>query len=235
MPYFYCPELDGSIEKVTVSNDEFHHLVHVLRHKPGDEINLNSGTGWLAEGIIDSVGRNTASVFVRESIFTEPPPVSYAIAFSLLRNRNDEWLVEKATELGVKNLFPLSSVNSVRNPSANTIIRFQKSALSAIKQCGNPYLPAIHDILNLEQLLLVIKQSGYTAVTASEHRPDWWLDSLQKGVSYCFIVGPEGGFSPDEFDFLRKCGVVEICVSKLILRAETAALAAASQFSLLNK
>jgi 16S rRNA (uracil1498-N3)-methyltransferase len=235
MPYFFCPTLDTAHKTVTLTAEELHHLVHVLRHKPGDEIYLNSGNGLLARGIIDSIGKSSATVSVTECSFSEHSAVPFAIAFSLLRNRNDELLVEKATELGVKDLFPFVSINSVRNPSHNTINRFRNSTLSAIKQCGNPYLPIIHDIVALEKLFPLVEQKGYTLVAASEGRPDIWIDNLEKGIPYCFLIGPEGGFSPDEFQSMKQSGILEVSLSGLILRAETAAITAAAQVSLLNR
>jgi 16S rRNA (uracil1498-N3)-methyltransferase len=235
MPSFYCPDLDNIKATLTITGDEFHHLSHVLRHKKGDEIKLNSGKGWLGTGFIDSINKSDAVIQVVGTTFSEPPSVPFALAFSLLRNKNDEWLVEKATELGVTDLFPIRSDNSVRNPSLNTLNRFRQTSVSAIKQCNNPYLPVIHDVLRVDKLLSILKQKGYRVVTASEERPGLWIDNLEKGFPYCFVIGPEGGFSPEEFKIMRKEGILEISLSKRILRAETAAIAAAAQISLLNK
>ncbi len=235
MPSFYCPELTEYLKQTILTGDEFHHLTHVLRHKQGDTVKLNSGKGNIARGTIVSIDKKQAVIDINEIQFTKPNSIPFAIAFSLLRNKNDEWLVEKVTELGVKDLFPITTQFSVRNPSINTLSRFRNAALSAIKQCDNPYLPRISEVLALKKAILYIKEKGYTPVVASENVPDMWLDNLKSNVSYCVIIGPEGGFSPDEFIFLKNLGVEEITLSNLILRAETAAIAVAAQMNLKRK
>lgn len=234
MPSFYCPELTSDLKQIVLSGDEIHHLSHVLRHKPGDRINLNSGKGFFGTGRILSIDKSKAVVELLEVSFSELPKPPYAIAFSLLRSKNDEWLVEKTTELGVTDLFPMTTQFSVRNPSGNTLNRFRHTALSAIKQCDNPYLPEIHPIHSLIETLQNIRSKGYTPVVTSELRPDCWLDDLLRDTPYCFLIGPEGGYSLEEFDILKQNGVIEIALSKLILRAETAAIAIAAQFNLIS-
>lgn len=235
MPSFYYPELTCELKQIELTGDEYHHLAHVLRHKTGDAVKLNSGKGCLGTGIVQSVDKTKAVVGLLEKHFIEPPNPPYAIAFSLLRSKNDEWLVEKTSELGVTDLFPITTKFSVRNPNANTLTRFRQTALSAIKQCDNPYLPEVHEISNLKQTLELIKQKGYTLVVTSEQRPDTWLNDLPKGVAYCYLIGPEGGFSEEEFDYLRANGVLEIALTKLVLRAETAAVTIAAQQVLINR
>lgn len=234
MPSFYCPELDNTSKHIVLTGDEFHHLAHVLRHKTGDTVKLNSGKGYLGNGLIHTIEKTQAVIDVKAAKYSEPAKTPFAIAFSLLRSKHDEWLVEKTTELGVTELFPMTTQHSVRNPSANTLVRFRQTALAAVKQCDNPYLPKIHDIVNLKEAIQNIKQNGFTPVVSSEQRPDFWLVDLPKDTAYCFIIGPEGGFSPVEFDILKEYGVIEIALSKLVLRAETAAIAIAAQFNLFN-
>jgi len=235
MPSFYCSDLDDVSQQITITGDEFHHLTHVLRHKIGDMINLNSGKGYTAKGTILSIDKKQAVIETNMLEFIQPDPVPFALAFSLLRNKKDEWLVEKVTELGVTDLFPMTTQFSVRTPSSNSLNRLKNTALSAIKQCDNPYLPSISDIQPLEKVLHEIKQKGYQPVVASEYRPDKWIDNLAMDKAYCFIIGPEGGFSPEEFNYIRINGAIEISLSKLVLRAETAAITIAAQYSLFKR
>jgi len=235
MPSFYCPELNEHSDRIVLEGEEFHHLAHVLRHQSGDTVKLNSGKGWFATGTIQFIGKSQALIQPGDITFTPQSLHPYALAFSLLRSKNDEWLVEKLTELGVSELFPLQTEHSVRNPSANTSDRFRKTALSAIKQCDNPFLPPIHAILALEHAIPAILARGYQLAVASEQRPDAWLDSLKQEKPLCYFIGPEGGFSQQEFNLLAEAGVTEICLSHHILRAETAAIALASQHNLLHR
>lgn len=235
MPSYFCPELTQELSEAVLSTEETHHLVHVLRAKPGDRIRLNSGSGRLGEGLVHTIEKQRAIIRILETIYQKQPKPAFALAFSLLRNRNDEWLVEKATELGVSDLFPLKLTNSVRTPSANTLCKFQSTALAAIKQCDNPWLPELHPVQTLEAALQQIRMKEYLPVLASELKPDAWLDSLPGQADICFIIGPEGGFDQKEFELLEKNKVVSVALSGNILRAETAAITVAAQFNLLRK
>ncbi len=234
MSSFYYPELDDTKNQIKLINEEHHHLAHVLRCRQGDEININSGHGWFAKGKVVSVNKTHSLIDITKAIF-QNQDLHFAIAFSLLRNKNDEWLVEKVTELGVTDLFPMTTQYSVRNPSKNTLSRFQQTALNAIKQCDNSWLPIIHDVQTLEQTFYTITKLGYIPVVTSEKRPDVWVNNLDTNRPLCFIIGPEGGFSEEEFIQFRKNDAQEITISSLILRAETAAIAIASQYVLLNR
>jgi len=235
MPSFFTPELDNNSTKLVLNAVESHHLAHVMRLKHGDEVNLNSGQGWMGKGIVREFSNKLAIIDVTDIRYIERPKPAFAIAFSLLRNKNDELLLEKATELGAQDFFPLQLRNSVRTPSANTEKRFTDSVLTAIKQCNNPWLPNIHPIARLTISLQFIRKLGYIPVAASEARPDVWLDSLNAENDYCFIIGPEGGFSIEETELLRSEKIPGISLSGNILRAETAAIAVAAQFNLLRR
>ncbi len=234
MPSFYCPELTCSLQQIELSGDQFHHLAHVMRHKSGDLIKLNSGKGYIGTGIIQQVDKHKAVIDIAELNFTKPSQPAYAIAFSL-RSKNDEWLVEKTTELGVTDLFPITTQYSVRNPSVNTLLRFRQSALSAIKQCDNPWLPVIHPVHSLKSVIDAIRQADYEPVAAVESRPDLWMSDLNLSDNYCFIVGPEGGFDKEELDFLSESRIRSISISGKVLRAETAAIALAAQHNLIHR
>lgn len=235
MPSFFCPELTCSLKQIELTGDELHHLAHVMRYKSGELIKLNSGKGYIGTGIIQQIEKQKAIIEIKDANFTEPSQPAYAIAFSLLRSKNDEWLVEKTTELGVTDLFPITTQYSVRNPSVNTLSRFRQSALSAIKQCNNPWLPVIHPVHTLKSVIDAIRQAGYEPVAAVESRPDLWMSDLNLSDNYCYMVGPEGGFDKEELDFLSECRIRSISISGKVLRAETAAIALAAQHNLIHR
>lgn len=231
MSSFYCPELTNDSLSIELIDSEFHHLVNVLRHIVGDEIAINNGRGQTASGTIELIEKKRAKILIHEVIHHNELLPDFAIAFSLLRNKNDIWLVEKVTELGVKHLFPMITRYSVRNPSANTITKFEQASLSAIKQCDNPYLPFIHPVFTITQAIKEIQIAGYQVVVASEHRPEVKMSNLPKDVKYCIMIGPEGGFSEDEFNIFQEYNITQVSISSLILRAETAAITAAAQIT----
>jgi 16S rRNA (uracil1498-N3)-methyltransferase len=242
LPSFYSPELTQFSDQVTLCDEEFHHLAHVMRCKTGDQIKLNSGKGLLAYGEVLRLDKKQAIIRIKSIIpsrcnpdgLNGSPAIStrFAIAFGLLKNKHDHLLVEKITELGVTDIFPLTTRYSVRNPSENTLTKFQQAALAAIKQCDNPFLPVVHPIQALSSALQHISSVGYKIVIASEQKPELWIADLAPEAAYCFVIGPEGGFSPEEFLLFQEMQALEVSLSPLILRAETAAITAAAQFNL---
>jgi len=235
MPSYYLPDLSpapGSF--VSLSGSEHHHLATVRRQAVGDLVTLTDGKGLLIRAKIRQIGKKDAELELIERIEVVPP-ADYAIAFSLLKSQHDELIVEKCTELGAKTLFPFISDSSVRKPSANTAERFAKIALAAIKQCDSPFLPEIHATTQLKKLLQNITTQGYTPVICSERRPDRWIEAGEYTAPPCFVIGPEGGWSEAEFQLFSELGLPEITFSPLIARAETAAIAIASQWLISSK
>lgn len=231
--YPLLPELEANKRyEAVLSGDEFHHLVRVSRHKAGDSVLLNSGRGVLASAVIDAIGRNEAHMRITDYSRLDPIPAPFSIAFSLLKSHRDENIVEKCTELGVSEFFPMTVDYGVRRTAQGTLERFRKVALAAIKQCDNPFLPAFNPIFDLPTTLKAIKDKGYTPVVCSERRPDVWVDGAELACDShpCFIIGPEGGFSESEFNIAASHGAKELSVGYLITRADTAAISIAAQW-----
>lgn len=232
MPSYYLPSLKpeiGSIQQL--GGQEHHHLAIVGRARIGDRLVLNNGIGILAEAEIIKIEKQCSSVRIVSLLEKRFVP-RYAVAFSLLKNQNDELAVEKCTELGASEFFPFISRYSVRKPSSSTISRFEKIALAAIKQCDNPCLPLINPVLSLKDTLSLIISKGFVPVLCSEKRPEQWLDQGVEGEP-CFIIGPEGGWSEEEYELFKDYR--QISISNLITRAETAAIAVASQYLLSSR
>lgn len=242
MPSFYYPFL---FEKglLNLEGDEFHHLVNVSRHRVGDEIKLNNGMGNLAYTKIESINKKYAQLEIHKiESFTKGSP-EIGVAFSLLKNKNDLWLIEKLTEIGVKHFFPMETRFSVRriidkkNKESDPIIdKMTKITIAAIKQCDNAFLPIIYPINSLEHTLLNIQKMDFIPIVASEQEKEQSLISLvsQKvSAPYCFFIGPEGGFHPDEFNHFIDQQVKTFTLGNHIQRAETAAINVASVISAL--
>lgn len=231
MPSLYCNHLSTNDSSISLEGEEFHHLAHVKRIGIGQRVILNNGKGLVAEAIIKELTKKSALLEIvskQQSIY---PETNFAIAFALLKNKHDELLIEKCTELGAKTFIPLMTDFSVRNPSANTVSRFQRIALAAIKQCDNPWLPDIKTPQELDKALDIMIEIGYKPVLCSEKMPEARLLDLPQLQKPCFIVGPEGGFSEAEFSLFARRDVVQISICNLIIRAETAAMAIAAQFA----
>ncbi len=233
MPSIYAPDLSEDKNIITIKGEEFHHLINVKRIKSRETVKLNSGAGLIAEGKLTEVTKDYAVIEITKREKFPFPERPFAIAFALLKNRNDELVIEKCTELGVTAFYPLVTVYSVRAPSKNTVSRFERLVLSAIKQCDNPWLPRISEPLPLKEAVKKLSAEDWKPVLCSEQRPAQRISDLPNNLKPCFIIGPEGGFSEEEFSFFADQDIPSISLCNLITRAETAAIAAAAQFAAL--
>lgn len=232
MPSVYYPGLERlqTDSLVRLEGEEFHHLARVAKRRLKDILLLNSGKGTLATAKVEKLEAHSVLLRLTEIKFPEERRHPFAIAFALLRNRNDELLVEKCTELGVSALFPLITEHSIHQAMDNTITRFGRISLAAAKQCDNPWLPEIRHPQKLETALETIREAGYTPILCSERKPDRWLHHLteEEVGRPCFLIGPEGGWSEAEFKLM--VGLTEITLGDLITRAETAGIVVAAQW-----
>jgi 16S rRNA (uracil1498-N3)-methyltransferase len=174
--------------------------------------------------------RKSANVLEIWEEKTSQPKIT--IAFPLLKNKHDSLIVEKLTELGVKEFFPLITERTVRQPSKNTLDKFTKIAISAIKQCDNAFLPKIHEFSTLKVLidkLQKMHKQPLVALETGEHRLLVNVVQEFNEQELCLIFGPEGGFSPAEIDFLHQKNIPIFTLGNHVLRAETAAITSVSQ------
>ncbi len=232
MPCYYLPELSPGQKKATLTGDELHHLFHVMRKPVGTRILLTNGNGVLAEATIESIGKKKAELVIdslEEKVASEP---RIAIAFSLLRNKHDHMIVEKLTELGFKDFFPFLGDYTVRKDSGNAAGKFEAVVITAIKQCDGAFLPRIHPVKDFRQQLDAVRASGYKILLASEWEKKANLLTLVDGrENICLVIGPEGGFSEDEKNWILEQGITTFSLGNHIVRAETAAISAGGQLT----
>ena len=232
MPSFYVPELEKSKKEIELTGEEFHHAIKVRRLKVNDAITITNGNGLLGSGKICAISKRECKVeieFIKEEIQSQP---TIAAAFSLLKNKHDHMIVEKLTELGIKEFYPIITERSVRQPAGNYTEKFNKVARAAIKQCDNVYLPHINTAKKLPDLIDYLHQKDYEILVALEtgNRKQLYNELTQcNNKNVCFVIGPEGGFSLDEINYLSEADVRIVSLGNHILRAETAAIAVAAQ------
>ncbi|MCF7793067.1 MAG: 16S rRNA (uracil(1498)-N(3))-methyltransferase [Candidatus Cloacimonetes bacterium] len=230
MPSFYTPNLTENTKNLTITDEEFHHISHVFRRKVGDEILLTNGAGILAEARITEIQKKQLSTEIFRISKKKKSTPEIAAAFPLLKNKHDAFIIEKLTELGIKEFYPIITDRTVRQASKNTVEKFEKIAIAAMKQCDNAYLPKIHKVQNLTELL--DDPADYQPIVALEIGKHKTLKSILtefSGKSICFIIGPEGGFSDKEIELFKEKKIPTFTLGNHILRAETAAIAVAAQ------
>ena len=207
------------------------HIRRVLRLKAGDEISVFDGSAKEYQGTI--LEENSFSIAVRiEHRFTSKRESSLEItlAQSLLKGEKMDFLVRKATELGVKDIVPFSSSRSVPLlESAKELERrrrWEKIAIEAAKQCGRGRLPKIGSLRDYRTALLSAPSDSLRFILWEKEgrRLKEILGRARKQNRIFFIVGPEGGFSRQEVEEAMEKAFVPVTLGERILRAETASL-----------
>jgi 16S rRNA (uracil1498-N3)-methyltransferase len=213
-------------DRALLTGPEAHHLLHVLRARPGDEVTLLDGTGWEYMARLERVSRSEATLAVlsrREIDRESRPPLVLAVA--LPKGERQRWLVEKAVELGVAELVPLETARSVARPDAGAVARLRRTVIEASKQCGRNRLMAIAEPRPWPAFLA--SAPGEPRLLA--HPGGAPLRELIAGrnpqpTSVCGAIGPEGGFTDEEVAAGLAAGWRTVDLGPRTLRVETAAL-----------
>jgi 16S rRNA (uracil1498-N3)-methyltransferase len=222
------PRVALDAETVTLPDDEAHHLVKVLRLRPGDRVAIFDGAGHEWHGTVETAGRSGASVRVGAPVApVAEPPVAVTLGVAMQKGDRMDTIVAEATALGVSVVVPLSTAHVAlparARESGAAIARWERVAVAAAKQCGRATVPAIHPIVSLNALLgewrdgpvFVCVEPGRAWPGASEGagpRPERALA----------LVGPEGGWTDDEVAGLAKAGARLMSFGPRTLRADLA-------------
>ncbi len=215
---------------LNLAGEEYHHLVRVLRARPGDQIELVNGRNQLAYSKVVEISKQSAELTIETVHESSSSSSSLILAMGLPRMNHLEWILEKGTELGVNHfwLFPaLLSEKDTLNSSQQA--RARHLMVSAMKQCGRLDLPSMEIKPQLLQWPLL--EGSLFFGDLSEEAPYFWDLPHHKPLAspVIWFIGPEKGFDPKERHFLLH--VLKAKGTRLhpnILRAETAPLTALS-------
>jgi 16S rRNA (uracil1498-N3)-methyltransferase len=204
------------------------HLSRVLRMKRGDSIILFDGTGGQYPATITALGKKSVVAITADFDPVERESgLCLHLGIAISRGERMDWVVQKATELGVSAITPLRSERTeVRLSEARAekkLRHWQQVATSACEQCGRNRLPNIQPTQNLAQWV-----SGVEADTrlVLHHRASSTHADATSPSSIALLVGPEGGLSPDEITAAEQAQFSSLQLGPRVLRTETAPLAA---------
>lgn len=237
MPRFYCPVPLIPGEALDLPAGAARH-VQVLRLQPGDAITLFNGLGGEFEAAITRMGRSDVQVTIgRHNPVEREAPREVHLAIGMPANERMDWLVEKASELGVTSIQPLLAERSVLRLKGERadkkLAHWRGVAIAACEQCGRNRVPLIHELATLADWvgqapagprLLLSLQAG-SAPLQQVARPT-------EAGPITFLSGPEGGLSAAEERCAQAAGFVPVTLGTRTLRAETAPLAALAALTL---
>lgn len=221
---FYCPD-PAQNGVLRLEADEARHLSRVCRLGVGDVVEVFDGRGYATEAEIVKVERGRVELTPVGTPLTPPAAsVSITLATAVPKGDRFDWLVEKATELGVERLIPLVTERSVVDPGNAKLERLRKLIIEASKQCGRNRLMILEKPMRWDHV--VAHDSDAIRLLADpEGTPVARLPTISPTSEVLLAVGPEGGFTSEERSKAEQAGWLVIRLSSTILRIETAAVA----------
>lgn len=237
MPRFYCP-VELRVGAALDLPPEAARHVQVFRMQPGEHITLFNGVAGSPAGEYDAtivqMGRSHVTVQIEghTAIEREAARAVHLLA-GITAGERMEWLVEKATELGVASITPLEAERSVTRLKGDRATkrqeRWQAIAASACEQCGRNQVPRIHAPVDLAQWIKAggLADAQRLVLSLADGTQPLAQAVQQAGAQpLVFLSGPEGGLSPAEEALARGNGFAPVTLGPRVLRAETAPLAA---------
>lgn len=220
---------------LTLTGEAAHHLLHVLRVREGAEIGAFDGAGHTRLYHVISRTEEALVLEAKQPLFSANDPAVKTVLFACIpKGDRMDWMLEKATELGVNTIIPVMSERTVVRLDAKQAEkkrdRWQRIVESAARQCGAAYIPEVLEPVPFAQTLELMRSCTTLIVaalmpSAKPLKPVLdTLDPTRKGQTWGWWCGPEGDFTPSELQTILACGAVPVTLGPLILRAETAAL-----------
>ncbi len=231
MPRFYVPHLRIEKDMVRVEGDEVRHIRRVLRLKAGDEVVVFNGS---AKEYVGKIVEETPSsvVITIQNILPSKgeSPLEITLAQGLLKGEKMDYVIQKATELGVKEIIPFVSSRSIPQLEKPRRMkrqqRWEKIAIEAAKQCGRGVVPKIEALQDYPEILQTAVPDFLRLILWEKEgaRLKKALEGLREKGKVFFIVGPEGGLSEEEVGHAKEKGFIPVSLGKRILRSETSSL-----------
>ena len=252
MSRFFVPKESVRAASIYITGREAHHILDVMRLKVSDEVVVFDGTGREYTGIVRAADRKSLEVQIksaRESSAGRGPLITLIQA--LPKKEKMDYIVEKATELGVSRIIPVTTERTIPEwndaKKASIVERWRKIVREAAKQCGRSDLPEVSQIVPFEELIrhceepkaiasplkglaMTVWDCDLKLITALSDRAAGLKDALKDGSSknITIAIGPEGDFTPEEAEDALKAGFKIVNLGPRVLKSDTAGLAVLS-------
>lgn len=234
MPHFF---INSNIVKNNIicidDKENFNHIAKSLRAKIGETLLLIDENQIQYEVVIHKINSNEIITNITNSYkSTRVINFELYLAQTPLRSDAQSLIIEKATELGVSGIYPVFSDNCALKKSVieQKIPKWQKIMLEASKQCERAIIPTCFELTTLEKIIYSEQFDRILAFTerSAKFNLKTYLNEspIKKNEKILVIIGPEGGFSQQEFEFFKEKNITTLSLGELILKAETAVIVA---------
>jgi len=231
MPRLSIPSIPDKPE-IKLTGKEARYILRVLRCKRGDELTLFDPEGNSYRAVITETGRKEATASIKETLHPETEsPLRLTLIQAVLKGQKMDLVIQKTTELGGKEIIPvISERTEVRE--TGKLSRWRKIAVEAARQSGRTAVPEIQNPVGLMEFfssakpplkgIILYEEGGVSIRKAAE---DLLGGGVNDNSTAFLLVGPEGGFTPEEAEAAVRMGLKKVYFGERILRAETAAIA----------
>ena len=240
MPKFFLPfrsncqdfQVDDIIE---ITDSDASHISRTLRMKVGDVLTVTDSAGLDYSCVIEKITHE--SVFLKVLEITKcnvEAEEKIALFQALVKNDKMDTVIQKAVELGVSDIYPVTAKRSVVRLDSATEKkkneRWNKIALEASKQCGRGIVPKVHSVITVEECASILSTLDvkFYCYEVADGKTVKNLIKDKKFKTLGFYIGPEGGIDPMEANLFDSSGIEAVSLGKLILRTETAGMAVLS-------
>ncbi|MCX7913611.1 MAG: 16S rRNA (uracil(1498)-N(3))-methyltransferase [Thermodesulfovibrionales bacterium] len=227
-------------KEVTLDNNKSHYLINVMRCNPGSLVSIIDGRGRAFKGKIKSIRNGIVEVSILEEIFLDTElPFDLILVQSLIKGHKMDLVIQKATELGVKEIIPVVTERVIVRETRK-LGRWQKIAEEATEQCNRAVIPNVRqpvtlqnfcnqlssEFPNLSKGLIFWEEGGKRVkdafkevIESRKKRDSNWLK-----VPFFLVIGPEGGLTYREVTLAEESGFVRTSLGKRLLKSETASI-----------
>ncbi|MDQ6762248.1 MAG: 16S rRNA (uracil(1498)-N(3))-methyltransferase [Bacteroidota bacterium] len=225
LPFFFEEDIP-SAGNLTLGEGTSKHVIQVLRMQEGEQIMITNGKGELLTAQITTAHKKNTSVNIINRVYNDRPALKVSIAISLIKNANRfEWLLEKATEIGVSEIIPLvcsrTEKHQMKRSRMNTIIT------SALLQSRQAWLPELREPVNFSDVVKSTQYSQSFIAHCVKGEKKLISDFENNKSSRIILIGPEGDFTEEEISLALENNFVPVSLGETRLRTETAGLVAA--------
>ena len=216
------------------------HAAKVIRVKPGDSIVWMNGRGWYGEGTVQESAHKVVRGIIKSAEFRKAQFPSLQLVQAVLKNKSMEAAIQMCTQAGVGAICPVITRHcEYKKPNEMTEMsrkrdKWEKVAIEACKQSGNPWTPSIQNPMTLSEFLdnqnlKALKAQNYVASLHANGRSK--LPKKLESESPIFLwIGPEGDFTSEEYSQLEKIDSKLVCIGENVFRSEVAALVMTTHF-----
>ncbi len=236
MSHFYLP--GNWPENPIVAPMELRHHLRVRRIRVDQQFDVFNGQGLVAQAHIIQEPSDTQTLLILSNIHTDTslePPYQIVLLQGLAANEKMDWVIEKAVELGVHRIIPLQMERSIvrldDKKAEKKLAHWEQIVIASCEQCGRSVIPHIESAQTLRHYLQNVNMATDYLPLYLSPTADIKLVSVIKrapGQNLLMMIGPEGGFSPDEDTAIAAKGFTGVSLGKRVLRTETAGIVAMS-------